>query len=172
MPPPIPVEEESDTASDDETQESETPDEETNTTEENSDDAEDDESASPVKKSRAGRWIWSSILIILAAALCVAGYWGYKNYYLQPIESIILDKIDNGTMIVHISSHTDESKLTVICSDTYGNQLKSSVKNGIATFTGLAPNSAYTVKVEINGFHRLTGDTSTAFTTPVQTNIV
>ena len=76
------------------------------------------------------------------------------------------------SLTVQVYSHIDETKLTVICSDTYGNQLTSPVVDGQATFTGLTPNSAYSVKVITSGFHRLTGDTSTAFTTPAQTNIV
>ena len=79
---------------------------------------------------------------------------------------------DNGKLSVLINSPIREDKLTVICSDTYGNQLTSPVTNGRATFTGLAPNSAYRVEVVIKGFHRLTGDTSAAYTTPLLTNIV
>ncbi len=173
MPPPLPIEEEVEPASDEVNPETEETDDDTDAPDPDLEEAEcDDEPAAPAKKASAGRWLWSSVLIIIAAALCVVGFLCYKNYYLQPIESIILDEISNGTITVHISSDIDESKLIVICSDTYGNQLKSPVNNGIATFNGLAPNSAYTVKVEINGFHRLTGDTYAAFTTPVQTNIV
>lgn len=127
-----------------------------------------DEESNP----RKGKWLVNAILIIAALALIAAGIFCYKNYYLQPIESIVLEDIDAGNIAVLVSSQISEDKLSVICSDTYGNQLSSPVKNGKATFTGLSPNSAYTVKVVITGFHKLTGDTSAAFTTPTQTNIV
>ena len=179
LPPPLPIEDEEKTTSDEEepTAEEDCPesaeiDENTSDPEENDEDADSDESPVHTKKAHAGRWLWGTVLTIIAVCLCFFGFMVYKNYYLQPIKSIILDEISNGSITVHVTCDTDESKLIVVCSDTYGNQLRSPVENGIATFTGLAPNSAYTVKVEIDGFHRLTGDTSAAFTTPVQTNIV
>ena len=124
----------------------------------------------PVKKIR--HWLRYSILSVLLVAVLAAGFLFYQNFYLQTIDAIVLEESNIDGLTVLVSSHVDESKLTVVCSDTYGNQLTSSVKDGKAVFTGLAPNSAFTVKVVINGFHRLTGDTSAAYTTPVQTEIV
>lgn len=126
------------------------------------------------EKPRRSAWPWirTILLIILAAALITAGILFYKNYYLQPIESIILDESVEGQLTVHVTSQISEDKLTVVCVDTYGNRLMEELKDGKAVFTGLAPNSAYTVKVEIEGFHRLTGDTTAAFTTPTLTEIV
>jgi hypothetical protein len=60
----------------------------------------------------------------------------------------------------------------VICSDTYGNKIRADVIDGKAEFTGLVPNTAYSIKVTAKGFHRLTGSASTAYSTPIQTNIV
>ncbi len=125
----------------------------------------------PVKRAPR-RWIRNVILILLALALLAGGIFYYKNYYLQPIENIVLQEGADGELTVLVTSQIKEDALTVICSDTYGNQLTSPVIDGKATFTGLAPNSAYAVEVVVKGFHRLTGDTSTAFTTPTQTNIV
>lgn len=123
-------------------------------------------------KSSAKSWLINLFVIVSVIALLVAGFFFYKDYYLQPIESILLEDSGNGTLTVYITSNVDESKLKVICSDTYGNQLTANVENGKAEFHNLAPNAAYRVKVDIDGFHRLTGDTSAAYTTPKQTNIV
>lgn len=131
--------------------------------------AEDSEEDIPARKS-SGKWILGAVIAILTAALLFIGFYYYRNFYLQPV-SMVLDGGD-GSLTVVIDSQVDESKLTVICSDTYGNQLRQAVIDGKAVFTDLAPNSAYTVRVEIDGFHRLTGNTSTGYTTPVQTNIV
>lgn len=130
----------------------------------------DDETV-PVKKT-SRHWIRNLVLILLALALLAGVVFYYKNYYLQPIEDIVLQEGEDGELTVFVTSQIREDALTVICSDTYGNQLTSPVVDGKATFTGLAPNSAYAVEVVVKGFHRLTGDTSTAFTTPTQTNIV
>lgn len=132
-------------------------------------DDDDEEDKKPVKKSH---WLRNIILAILILSVAAVGYLFYTGYYLQPIEEFDLIEHENGDLTVVISSPIDESKLTVICSDTYGNQSYQKVENGKAVFTELAPDSAYTVEVVIDGFHKLTGDTSGAFTTPVRTNIV
>lgn len=178
IPPPLPIDKPEENSSDEATEEAadnsdatsvvkET--EEQDNADEQDDAADLDEEDAPVKK-RSGKWILGTAIAILAAALLFMGFYFYRNFYLQPI-SMVLDGGD-GSLTVVVDSQVDESKLTVICSDTYGNQLRQPVINGKAEFTGLAPNSAYTVKVVIDGFHRLTGKTSTGYTTPVQTNIL
>lgn len=139
---------------------------------ESEDAPEDDGDADADPAPKVNHWIRNIFLVLMGAIILVAAFFFYKNYYLQPIDAILLEEHDNGDITVLVSSQIDETKLTVVCSDTYGNQLTAPVENGKALFTGLTPDSAYTVKVLINGFHRLTGDTSAAFTTPVQTNIV
>lgn len=116
------------------------------------------------------RWIrWAAVIVLVLSLLC-AGVYYYQNYYIQPVTMVLEGNETNLTVLV--TSKIDESKLLVVCSDIYGNQLQAPVENGKAVFTDLVPNSAYTVNVVIKGFHRLTGETSTAYSTPVQTNIV
>lgn len=129
----------------------------------------EEEETKPVKKSH---WLRNTILTILVLSMGAVGYLFYTGYYLQPIETFDLIEHENGDLTVLVSSPIDEAKLTVVCSDTYGNQSYQKVENGKALFTDLAPDSAYTVQVVIDGFHKLTGDTSGAFTTPVRTNVV
>ena len=176
IPPPLPIENEP----------SDKPDTEEDTAEDTDSEQEDsdetdlansteelDEQESEYLPGKSGKhWLRNVILVVLALALLATGFYYYKNYYLQPIEAILLEEGDEGILTVLVSSQIDEDKLTVVCSDTYGNQLISPVEDGKAVFTGLVPDSAYTVKVVINGFHRLTGDTSAAYTTPAQTSIV
>ncbi len=131
----------------------------------------DDEEVRPVAKKKT-HWVRNIFLSFLVVAIIAAGFLFYTQYYLQPIESIILENGKNCSITVNVKSGLDESKLTVICADTYGGQIKQPVNDGKAIFTDLTPNAAYTVKVVVNGFHKLTGDTSAAFTTPVQTEIV
>ena len=132
----------------------------------------EDSEEEPPRESKKGRWIRNVFLILLALAILAFGVYYYKNYYLQPIDAILLEENAEGTLQVKVSTPVKESMLTVVCSDTYGNKLLSPVIDGYATFKGLSPNSAYTVKVMVDGFHRLTGDTYAAYTTPMQTNIV
>ena len=124
----------------------------------------------PVAKKKH-HWVSNSMLIILLLALLTGGYYYSKNYYLLPIESIQVDGTEDSLTVL-IKTSIDESLLQVICSDTYGNQSPSPVKDGKAVFTDLIPDTAYTIKVVSTGFHRLTGNTATAYSTPVQSNIV
>ena len=117
-------------------------------------------------------WLRNAIIATIIVAVTAIGVFLYQKVYLQPIDSILLQDGENGELTVIVTSKIDESRLSVLCSDTYGNQHSSPIVDGKAKFTDLAPNSAYTVKVVVSGFHRLTGDTSAAYTTPSQTNIV
>ena len=122
------------------------------------------------KKKR--HWLRNSIVVLLLFALLCGGYFYYKNFYLLPIESIEILEGTENSLKVKIKTDIDESLLQVVCSDTYGNQIPSSVENGVAEFTNLLPDTAYSINIISNGFHRLVGNTATAYSTPVQTNIV
>ena len=135
-----------------------------------SDDDEDYYDDSIPAASSAKKWIITILCLLLAAGIAFFGFYYYQHYYLQPIS--INASGNEDSLVVYVTSSIDESKLTVICSDTYGNSLTSPVENGKAVFSSLAPGSGYTITVEVNGFYRLTGNTSTAYSTPVQTNVV
>ena len=135
---------------------------------EDSQDAPDETQNAPKKR----RWILPTIISACALLLILAGLFFYRHYYLQSIDAILLKEGINGALTVHIGSDVDETKLTVLCSDTYGNQLSASVVGGKAEFTNLAPDCAYKIKVQISGFHRLIGDTTASYSTPSQTNIL
>lgn len=120
---------------------------------------------------KKSRWLGYVIAAVIILGLLAGAYFYYTNYYLLHVNSIRLE--GNETVLtVYVESTVDESKLVVVCSDTYGNQRIEPILNGKAVFKDLAPDSAYTVKLQVdNGFHKLTGNTSHAYTTPVQTKI-
>jgi len=126
--------------------------------------------ANAEKKPRS-HWFRNTLIVLLLLGILAGGFYFYKFYYLQTIDSIELDGKDQ-TLTVIVNSEVNEALLSVICADTYGNQLVEPVKDGKAVFEGLPPNAAFTVRVDISGFHRLTGSTSTAYTTPEQTKIM
>ncbi len=116
-------------------------------------------------------WIRNTIIALAIIALLAFGFYYYNNHYLLPIEFIAVEGSEDSLTVL-VTTDIDESILQVICSDTYGNQIAAPVENGKAEFTGLVPNTAYSIKVVAKGFHRLTGSASTAYSTPIQTNIV
>lgn len=116
-------------------------------------------------------WIRNGLIALSSIVLLVGGFFFYKCFYLLPIEFITVDG-NKDSLTVLVTTDIDESLLEVVCSDTYGNKIPAPVINGKAEFTGLVPNMAYNIKVVAKGFHRLTGSASTAYSTPIQTDIV
>lgn len=138
--------------------------------EQDGDEYEEDEDELPyIPKKKHTGLIWA-IVIVLILGLAVGGYFFYTEYYLQPIHSLELTGSDD-TLQVALSADIDESLLTVVCADSHGNNIPAPVVNGTAVFTGLSPDTAYTVSVEVNGFHKLTGNTTKVYSTPIQTQI-
>lgn len=130
------------------------------------------ENEETVETSHAKRhWVRNTVLSLLALCLLAGGFLFYKFFYLQHIDSLTLSG-DDLSLTVFVKTNADESLLSVICYDTYGNQLPAPVVNGKAVFDELAPDCAYTVKVVISGFHSLTGQVAVNYSTPKQTNII
>lgn len=133
-------------------------------------DSESQDEADPGIRKKS-HWLRNTFLGILVLALLTGGFFFYKYYYIQTIDALRLHGSED-TLLVYVSSKLDESSLTVICSDIYGNQITKEVIGGKAVFNDLAPSSAYTVKVKMHGIHRLIGHTSDTYTTPSRTEIV
>jgi hypothetical protein len=114
--------------------------------------------------------IAAAVLMVLALLAC-GGMWYFQTQYMQRIDAIdIVSTMDQVT--VRLDTQIPDSKLQVVCMDTYGNSMTESVTNGEAVFTGLLPNSQYKINVEISGFHKLVGKYTDFFNTAAQTNIV
>lgn len=120
------------------------------------------------KKKRTGL-VWCIVLLILLG-LAVGGYFFYTQYYLQPIHTLNVSGSEDKLQ-VQLTADIDESLLTIVCADAHGNKVTAPVVGGTAAFSGLAPDAAYTVTVEVEGFHKLTGTTSKVYSTPLQTKL-
>lgn len=131
----------------------------------------DEEDAYPAVDKKIGKKILTVLLLLLLiAGICLCGYTIYKEYYLQPVTELRLVGSEDDLQ-VYVVSDVDETRLTVVCTDIHGTSQTAPVKNGVAVFNGLNPNTLYTVKVEVSGFGKLIGDLTDNYTTPVQTNI-
>lgn len=152
--------------------------------EESYDEAEDDEEDGPrialkrepkekrVKDRKPFKRLSGIFLIcLIVAAGLFGGYYYYSNYYIQTIDDLSIQGSENHLTVI-LDTDIDESLLTVYCTDTYGNGENASVLNGTATFSNLTANMIYSIRVEIEGFHQLKGETTGTYTTPDQTNIL
>lgn len=126
----------------------------------------------PVRhRSFKGLIVFLSVLLVLAV-LTVGAYYYYIHYYCLPIEQL---EVVNGTLNsfqVQLTTDADPSLLRVSCQDTYGNTYGAPLTDGTATFTGLNPNTQYTLTVTVEGFHKLTGAIRTTYTTGAETKIL
>ena len=120
--------------------------------------------------------IWKKILkaavsLALVAGLAFGAWYYYQNIYLQTIDS--MDHTGNATSVtVTVGTAMDESKLTVICKDTYGNAVNGKLENGTVPFSDLVPGSQYIITLEPDGFHKLVGATSITYSTPAETKLM
>lgn len=126
---------------------------------------------SPEGRRRVKRFFSTVLTLLVLAALGFCGYLYYQNSYLQTIDGITIDGTEQE-LTVTIDAAVDEGLLSVVCSDSYGNVRTQSVSGGKASFSGLLPDTMYTIRLEIRGLHKLTGHTSDVFTTDANTNIV
>jgi len=126
---------------------------------------------SPESKRRVRRFFITLLLLAALAAVAFCGYLYYQMFYLQPINTMTIDGTDQQ-LTVTIDTAADESLLRVVCSDTYGNVRTGQVAGGQVTFTDLLPDTMYTIEIQIDGFHKLTGETADIFTTEANTRIV
>ena len=124
----------------------------------------------PAQPKRGKGLIVALICFIVAASLFLGGYLYYRYEYQQTIYSMTLSGVEDR-LAVALHSDIDDELLTVVCTDAYGNTKRQSVIDGVAMFTGLAPDTRYKVEVEISGFHELLGKTSGIFVTAEETII-
>ena len=122
------------------------------------------------RKKRHG-WIGTLILILVLALLGGGGYYFYTNYYLLPIDNMVIEGFED-MLSVSLTTDADESVLKIICTDTYGNKQEQPVVGGKAQFTDLNADTMYKITVDAEGFHKLTGSISGSYTTAEETEIV
>ena len=123
----------------------------------------------PVRHPR--RWIAIVTAAVLLLAAIVGGYIWYNDFFLQKVDSLTIQGSGNEITLT-IVSNIDEKLLTAICTDSYGNTLRSPVTGGVAHFTELKPGTLYRIRLEISGLHKLVGSTTGIYTTEDQTTIM
>lgn len=123
------------------------------------------------RKARLKAFFTTVAIVLVLALLGGAGYWYYTEHYVQMIDSLSVEGSED-TMTVRLDTDIDESLLTVICTDNFGNTTQQPVHNGTAVFADLLPDMLYRIRVEMDGFHRLDGSTTHEYVTPTETRIV
>ena len=140
--------------------------------EDTQDPEDDDDSEHALQETKRRPNLLIPVLSLITAVLLIAsGILFYQHYYLQEISSLSYVS-QRDELTVTLDTDIDEAKLTVVITDTAGNTKRRAVTNGVAHFTGLASGMDYKISVEIDGFHKLTGEITALVTTDQQTKIV
>lgn len=126
---------------------------------------------SPEHKRRVRRVISTIITLIVLAGLGFGAYLYYDHFYIQTIQGITIEG-GKDQLTVSVDTDVDTALLQVTCSDSYGNVVTQKLTEGKSTFGDLLPNTMYTIRVDIDGFHKLTGKTTEYFTTDANIRIV
>lgn len=126
--------------------------------------------AAPKKKRNRG-WIAAVVILLVLALLGGGGYYFYENYYLLPIDQLHISCVED-TITVNLETQVDQSVLTIVCTDSYGNTKTAALTDGQAVFSELNPDTQYKFTVEAEGFHQVSGSYYSTYSTGRQTNIV
>lgn len=106
------------------------------------------------------------VLLLAAGAFCF-----YKFYYMKTVDDIQLEgKQDRLT--VFVSSEAEDSLFNVTCTASDGTKTVVPLINGMVEFSGLAPDTEYTITVGVNGFHGINGDITDTYHSPAETEII
>jgi len=132
-------------------------------------------SAEPVRKTGKKRHkIWIPVVI----AVLLLGAIGLSVYYLvfggPPLNISAISITDKGTdyVTVAVKAAQNDTDLTLLCTDTYGNVFRQPYAGKDVRFSNLTSGSQYTISVESNTRRKLTGMTHTLATTTATTEIV
>ena len=124
----------------------------------------------PKKKKSAVSVLFTVFFICLLLAASVWGYIYYQTEYLQDVRGITIEE-ELGKLTVHVDSKAQESLLSVVCTDAYGNSFTQNVRDGKAEFNKLTPGTFYTIQVQVSGLHKLAQPVSQVYTTEGTTNV-
>lgn len=127
--------------------------------------------ADPKYKRRRNRVRSFLTALLFSALLFISGFWYYQNIYIISIDNIMIDGSQTA-LSVSVSCSRNDIPLLVRCVDQYGKATTHGLANGKTSFTGLQPNTMYTIQLEADGFHKLTGKITEVFTTEANTAIV
>lgn len=124
----------------------------------------------PEYRRRIRRLLTTLLLLVAAIVAGICCWIYYQMVYLQEVSGITVFGNDNQ-LTVSIDSEAESSAIKVICTDPYGNVRTEYAEDGMVTFTKLLPDTTYSIELQTEGFHKLSGETTAVFTTDANINI-
>ena len=122
----------------------------------------------PRRRSPVLKILLAVLIVLLPAA---GAFCFYKFYYMKTVDDIQLEgKQDRLT--VFVTSEAEDSLFNVTCTASDGTKTVVPLINGMVEFSGLAPDTEYTITVGVNGFHGINGDITDTYHSPAETEII
>lgn len=128
------------------------------------------------RKRRRRAWIAFAAAMVLVAVLI--GLYEFTDmgkgmwHYFVKVDKLEVSDVTADSLRLRIVTDADADDFKVVCQDAHGNSRGGVFINGTAVFEGLSPNTQYSLKVELPGLHKLSGDTSTTAVTRGRTEIL
>ncbi len=140
--------------------------------------AKEQEKADAIAKEKrektAGRrkfWKTFGIVALVLVLLAGGGLFYYRNFYCIYMTDMSIADSSQDSLTVALNTEADASLFTLRCTDTYGNTMTCTLTDGKASFTGLTPDTRYTITAEVSGFHKLVGNVNLSYTTPANIDV-
>ena len=127
------------------------------------------------RKRRRRAWILFAAAMVLVVTLI--GLYEFTDmgkglwHYFVNVDKLEVGDVTADSFKLRLTSNTDPDDFTAVCQDAYGNSFDGSFHSGVAVFTGLNPNTQYTVKVDLPGLHKVSGETARTISTKARTEI-
>ena len=127
------------------------------------------------RKRRRRAWILFAAAMVLVVTLI--GLYEFTDmgkglwHYFVNVDKLEVADVTADSFKVRLTSNTDPDGFTALCQDAYGNSFNGSFRSGVAVFTGLNPNTQYTLKVDLPGLHKVSGETARTVSTKARTEI-
>ncbi len=130
------------------------------------------------KRRKRKKRAWTVFLVLLVLALGFIALYEFTGlgqglyHYFVSVDSLEVTDVTADSMKLRLTTNIDPDDFTAVCQDAYGNSFDGVFHEGVADFTGLTPGTQYTLRVSLDGLHKLSGKTSTSAATVPQTEVL
>lgn len=122
-------------------------------------------------RGRKNALITTLVVLLILALLGGGSYYYYRNYYCLYISGMEIVEGSQEALTVAVNTDEDPATLLIRCTDTYGNIQEVPLVDGRVTFTGLTPDTQYTVTAVAQGFHKLASAIQVTYATNPMTEV-
>lgn len=129
------------------------------------------------QKRRKRAWISFAVAMVLVVLLI--GLYEFTDmgkglwHYFVTVDKLEVSEVTADSLKLSISTDSGKAdSFTAYCQDAYGNSKTASFINGVVYFKDLNPNTQYSLRVELPGLHKLSGETTATAVTKSLTEIL